>query len=201
MILCQDQMLKDLDHRSKITKVIFYTSKDPDHLNDLDLLAKRSPIFPIYGIEVGGHLVWGLYLLRYVRSSVSYILEQFSKKVEKHLHRQPQNWNTYESLRVFYILRLRRVMLIMHHIHSHRFSRADRRLRQFPLIAAAGHDRLRALPRPLQPVSPRQLLRRPRLRRGNSPGIGPLLLRAASQLAAMQDTAARHFRVQGQIPR
>ena len=42
-------MLKDLDHKSKITKVIFYTSKDPDHLNDLDLLAKRSPIFPIYG--------------------------------------------------------------------------------------------------------------------------------------------------------
>ena len=48
MILGQDQRLKDLDHRSKITKVIFNTSKDPDHFNDLDLLAKRSPIFPIY---------------------------------------------------------------------------------------------------------------------------------------------------------
>ena len=49
MILCQDHRLKDLDRRSKITKVIFYMSKDPDHFNDLDLLAKRSPIFPIYG--------------------------------------------------------------------------------------------------------------------------------------------------------
>ena len=49
VILCQDQRLKDLDHRSKITNVIFYMSKDPDHFNDLDLLAKRSPIFPIYG--------------------------------------------------------------------------------------------------------------------------------------------------------
>ena len=48
VILCQDQRLKDLDHRSKITNVIFYMSKDPDHFNDLDLLAKRSPIFPIY---------------------------------------------------------------------------------------------------------------------------------------------------------
>ena len=26
-------------------------SKDPDHFNDLDLLAKRSPIFPIYGYK------------------------------------------------------------------------------------------------------------------------------------------------------
>ena len=48
MILGQDQRLKDLDHRSKISKVIFNTSKDPDHFNDLDLSAKRSPIFPIY---------------------------------------------------------------------------------------------------------------------------------------------------------
>ena len=51
VILCQDQRLKDLDHRSKITNVIFYMSKDPDHFNDLDLLAKRSPIFPIYDNE------------------------------------------------------------------------------------------------------------------------------------------------------
>ena len=50
MILSQDQRLKDLDHRSKITEVIFYWSKDPDHINDLDLLAERSPIFPIYGL-------------------------------------------------------------------------------------------------------------------------------------------------------
>ena len=134
-----------------------------------------------------------------LRSSISYILEYISQKVEKHLHRQPQSWNTYESLRVFCILR--RVILLMHHIHSHRFCTTDRRLRQFPPLAAAGHDRLRALPRPLQPLSPRQRLRRPRLRRGNSTGIGPLLVRAASQLAAMQDTAARHFRVQGQIQR
>ena len=52
MILSQDQRLKDLDHRSKITEVIFYMSKDPDHFNDLDLLAKRSPIFPIYVSDV-----------------------------------------------------------------------------------------------------------------------------------------------------
>ena len=52
MILGQDQRLKDLDHRSKITKVIFNTSKDPDHFNDLDLLSKRSPIFPIYALQV-----------------------------------------------------------------------------------------------------------------------------------------------------
>ena len=51
MILGQDQRLNDLDHRSKITKVIFYMLKDTDHFNDLDLLAQRSPIFPIYVVD------------------------------------------------------------------------------------------------------------------------------------------------------
>ena len=66
MILGQDQRLKDLDHRSKITKVIFYTSKDPDHFNDLDLLAKRSPIFPIYGRDQRGHAAHVRGLLHHV---------------------------------------------------------------------------------------------------------------------------------------
>ena len=68
---------------------------------------------------------------------------------------------------------------------------------QFPLLAATGHDRLSArLALPLQPISARRW-QRPRLRRQGNHSGGPVVLRAASQLAASQDTAARHFRVQG----